>query len=133
MSLLGSEPVADAICSRAGCRGTARWRIEWRNPRIHTADRTKTWVACDEHRDYLQGFLEARSFPVAVAPLARREAEAPSDPCPPTDPATPAVAKTPVDNGDTPATDASARRVASSARVFAPDMDAAPRPGIEER
>ena len=29
-----------------------RWRIEWRNPRIHSADRRKIWVACDEHRDY---------------------------------------------------------------------------------
>lgn len=69
MSLLGSEPVADAICSRAGCRAIAHWRIEWRNPRIHAPDRTKTWVACDEHRDYLQGFLAARDFPVAVSPL----------------------------------------------------------------
>lgn len=69
MSLLGSEPIADAICSRAGCRAVARWRIDWRNPRIHAADRTKTWVACDEHRDYLQRFLEARDFPVTVAPL----------------------------------------------------------------
>lgn len=57
-------------CSRARCVSDASWRIEWRNPRIHAPDRTKVWLACDEHRDYLSGFLEARSFPVAVHPLA---------------------------------------------------------------
>jgi hypothetical protein len=74
MSLFGAEPVEGAICSRAGCRASAHWRIDWRNPRIHGADRTKTWVACDEHREYLRGFLEARAFPVTVAPLGTAEA-----------------------------------------------------------
>ncbi|WP_127819686.1 hypothetical protein [Microbacterium sp. CPCC 204701] len=74
MSLSDDESVADAICSRAGCRACAQWRIDWRNPRIHSADRTKTWVACDDHRDYLRGFLEARDFPVVVAPLGSAEA-----------------------------------------------------------
>ncbi|MEU1973731.1 hypothetical protein ABZ477_18900 [Microbacterium sp. NPDC019599] len=63
-----------AICSRAACRATASWRIDWRNPRIHTADRRKTWVACDEHVDYLRDFLATRDFPVEVAPL-RTESE----------------------------------------------------------
>lgn len=58
-----------AMCSRAGCRADACWRIDWRNPRIHAAGRRKTWVACDEHRDYLEGFLTSRDFPVVVAPL----------------------------------------------------------------
>jgi len=62
------------VCSRAGCRAPATWRIDWRNPRIHAADRVKTWVSCEEHRDYLREFLTARQFPVAVAPL---EAESP--------------------------------------------------------
>lgn len=60
-------------CSRAGCRLSATWRIEWRNPRIHSADRTKTWVACDTHVDYLREFLAAREFPVAVQPLVQPE------------------------------------------------------------
>lgn len=59
----------DPVCSRAGCRNAARWRVEWRNPKIHTADRVKVWVACDEHREFLRDYLAARSFPVAVAPL----------------------------------------------------------------
>jgi hypothetical protein len=58
-----------AVCSRAGCRSAARWRVDWRNPRIHTPDRTKTWVACDDHVDYLREFLAARSFPVSVSEL----------------------------------------------------------------
>ncbi|MFB7890916.1 hypothetical protein ACFC1I_01770 [Microbacterium sp. NPDC056044] len=66
--------VADAVCSRAGCRAAAQWRIDWRNPRIHAEDRRKTWVACDEHVGYLREFLAARDFPVSVAPLAPTEA-----------------------------------------------------------
>lgn len=58
-----------AECSRAGCRDSARWLIQWRNPRIHSADRTKTWVACDEHRAFLHDFLAAREFPVTVSAL----------------------------------------------------------------
>jgi hypothetical protein len=54
-------------CSRAGCRATASWRIEWRNPKIHTPDRVKVWLACDEHVEFLREFLAAREFPVAVA------------------------------------------------------------------
>lgn len=64
-----SEPLSEPTCSRAGCRAVARWRIDWRNPRIHAADRVKSWVACDEHRDYLRDYLAARDFPVAVHPL----------------------------------------------------------------
>ena len=56
-------------CSRAGCTATATTRIEWRNPRIHDASRTKVWLACDEHREYLVDFLEARSFPVQAVAL----------------------------------------------------------------
>ena len=58
-----------AQCSRAGCRAHALWRVDWRNPRIHAPDRRKTWVACDEHVDYLRGFLAASDFPVEVARL----------------------------------------------------------------
>ncbi|MEO6827790.1 MAG: hypothetical protein ABI255_10065 [Microbacteriaceae bacterium] len=56
-------------CSRAECRRGASWQITWRNPKIHTADRVKIWLACDEHRDFLRDFLQARSFPVAVREL----------------------------------------------------------------
>lgn len=70
MSLDFGAPVAPDRCSRAGCMRTADWRIEWRNPKIHTGARFKTWVACDEHVEFLREFLAARSFPLTVSPLA---------------------------------------------------------------
>jgi hypothetical protein len=64
------------MCSRAGCRERATSRIEWRNPKIHTADRVKVWLACDEHVDFLREFLAARDFPLrVVAADAARETD----------------------------------------------------------
>ena len=56
-------------CSRAGCRAEATTAIEWRNPRIHTGDRVKTWLACSEHVAVLRDFLTARAFPLEVKRL----------------------------------------------------------------
>lgn len=49
-------------CSRRGCLAPARWALLWNNPSIHTPDRRKTWLACEDHRQYLSEFLGARSF-----------------------------------------------------------------------
>lgn len=49
-------------CSAKDCRNQAVWVLVWNNPRIHTPDRRKTWVACDEHRDHLSEFLSRRGF-----------------------------------------------------------------------
>jgi hypothetical protein len=57
------------ICSRAGCRLPATAQIVWRNPRIHTAERRKIWLACDEHVAFLHDYLASRRFPVEVAPF----------------------------------------------------------------
>lgn len=57
---------AAAVCSAKGCRRRAIWAINWRNPRIHTAERRKTWLACDEHRGTLEEFLSLRGFPLEV-------------------------------------------------------------------
>jgi hypothetical protein len=59
-------PDAAPVCSRAGCTEDARWRVNWRNPRIHAVDRVKIWAACDDHRGFLADYLRSRSFPVAV-------------------------------------------------------------------
>ncbi len=64
-----APPTGRTICSRAGCGADALWRIEWRNPRIHSEDRVKVWTACEEHCDFLRDFLSARSFPVRVLAL----------------------------------------------------------------
>ena len=46
--------------------------LRWRNPRIHGPERTKEWLACDEHRAGLADFLARRDFPLRVEPLLRR-------------------------------------------------------------
>lgn len=56
-------------CSSAGCGSAATWRVNWRNPRIHTPDRVKVWLACDAHRDTLGDYLGTRGFPVVVSAL----------------------------------------------------------------
>jgi len=71
------QPLESSTCSRADCRETGRWRLDWRNPRIHSTDRVKTWLACDEHVDYLREFLAARDFPLTVSAL---ETSAPDSP-----------------------------------------------------
>jgi len=38
------------------------WSLRWTNPKIHTPERRKTWLACDEHREYLSSFLATRGF-----------------------------------------------------------------------
>jgi hypothetical protein len=61
----------DVVCSSKGCRNPAAHVLVWNNPRLHTADREKTWVACDEHLEHLSQFLGARGFLRRVDPLVR--------------------------------------------------------------
>ena len=50
------------VCSSKGCRSAAEWQLLWNNPKLHTPDRRKTWLACDTHRESLEAFLGARGF-----------------------------------------------------------------------
>lgn len=50
------------ICSAKGCREPAGYTLLWNNPKIHTPDRRKEWLACPEHRESLAAFLSARGF-----------------------------------------------------------------------
>jgi hypothetical protein len=50
------------ICSAKGCRASGAWVLAWNNPKIHTPERRKTWLACDEHREQLSSFLGVRGF-----------------------------------------------------------------------
>jgi hypothetical protein len=56
-------------CSRKGCRADAAWQIRWNNPRIHTPERRKIWLACPDHREDLEQFLGARGFWKDTVPL----------------------------------------------------------------
>lgn len=57
------------ICSAKGCRTPASWSIVWNNPKVHTPDREKIWVACDEHRESLSSHLAVRGFFKRADPL----------------------------------------------------------------
>ncbi|TXL63135.1 acetone carboxylase [Aeromicrobium terrae] len=59
------------ICSSKGCTSPAVHQIEWNNPKIHTPDRRKVWLACDEHEPTLRSFLDARGFYKDTVPVDR--------------------------------------------------------------
>lgn len=65
--MIGSD--AAVQCSSAGCVADATWRVNWRNPRIHSPDRVKVWLACGDHRTTLADYLATRGFPVLVSAL----------------------------------------------------------------
>ncbi|MFD2080066.1 hypothetical protein SAMN05421678_105101 [Actinopolymorpha cephalotaxi] len=65
-SVFEDEP----ICSAKGCTAPAEWALRWNNPRIHTEERRKTWLACDAHRAQLSDFLSARGFLREVEPFS---------------------------------------------------------------
>ncbi|MCD4535240.1 acetone carboxylase [Nocardioides sp. cx-169] len=50
------------LCSAKGCQAPATWQLLWNNPQLHTPDRRKIWLACDEHKGTLSDFLTARRF-----------------------------------------------------------------------
>ncbi len=50
------------VCSAKDCRAAAAYDLQWNNPKIHTPDRRKHWLACAEHRESLTSFLSSRGF-----------------------------------------------------------------------
>jgi hypothetical protein len=60
--LLGVVNDETPICSAKDCRTPAVWVLAWNNPKLHTPERRKTWLACDEHREHLSSFLGMRGF-----------------------------------------------------------------------
>ena len=64
MDLLGSlsqdaQPEY-AKCSRKSCQQAAEFQLLWNNPKVHTPERRKIWLACSEHVGWL-GELPARA------------------------------------------------------------------------
>jgi len=66
-------PDEKPICSAKDCRTPAVWVLAWNNPKLHTPERRKTWLACDEHREHLSQFLGMRGFLKDVMTLAEWE------------------------------------------------------------
>jgi len=58
----------DPTCSAKGCTAPAAWDLLWNNPKLHTPERRKVWLACDEHKASLSDFLGARQFLKDVVP-----------------------------------------------------------------
>ncbi|GAB2630812.1 hypothetical protein GCM10027270_18600 [Nocardioides ginkgobilobae] len=50
------------VCSGKGCRQPATHALLWNNPKIHTPERRKAWLACEEHLEPLRSFLGSRGF-----------------------------------------------------------------------
>ncbi|WP_066589284.1 hypothetical protein [Cellulomonas timonensis] len=72
MNLLSPTPdaVDELVCSARGCRSEAAWGLLWNNPKLHTPERRKVWLACDDHREHLEQYLGARSFLRDVVPVS---------------------------------------------------------------
>lgn len=60
---------ASAMCSRKACRADASWQLLWNNPKIHTPDRRKVWLACGEHKEWLEDYLQTRGLWKETVPL----------------------------------------------------------------
>ena len=63
-----NDAASGAVCSARGCRQPASWALLWNNPRLHTPERRKVWLACPDHRPTLAEFLGARGFLQDVEP-----------------------------------------------------------------
>lgn len=68
------EPPSDLVCSARGCTHQADFGLLWNNPSLHTPERRKTWLACEEHREHLSQFLGTRGFLREVVEVAQLRA-----------------------------------------------------------
>ena len=77
MEDFGARPL---VCSAKGCQQAAHWALRWNNPKLHTPDRRKTWLACEEHKESLSSFLQLRGFLREVEPAETPSPSAPEEP-----------------------------------------------------
>lgn len=81
MSLFPGDPAVRVdhgitlMCSARACHSSATWGLKWNNPKLHTPDRRKTWLACDEHRESLEAFLTVRGFLRETVPVSELKPE----------------------------------------------------------
>lgn len=57
------------VCSARACRQEATYGVVWNNPKLHTPERRKVWLACEDHRDSLSSFVSLRGFLIEVVPV----------------------------------------------------------------
>jgi hypothetical protein len=63
-----TDPTGPLVCSAKGCTAPAAYELRWNNPKLHTPERRKVWLACPDHRQSLGDFLGARGFLREVVP-----------------------------------------------------------------
>ncbi|MFQ4148868.1 hypothetical protein AAGW05_09255 [Arthrobacter sp. LAPM80] len=63
------DPQENPVCSRKGCRQPATMQLLWNNPKIHTAERRKIWLACPDHVGWLEDYLQSRSLWKETLPM----------------------------------------------------------------
>ena len=71
------EPSPDLICSARACGAPAAHALRWNNPRLHTPERRKTWLACAAHLTSLSDHLQVRGFLREVVDPAQLPAPGP--------------------------------------------------------
>ena len=69
---LGGRTAQTPMCSARGCRADAVHAVVWNNPKLHTPEREKVWLACDAHVESHRSFLAIRSMLRYVEPLPER-------------------------------------------------------------
>jgi hypothetical protein len=75
MILGASHPESRTRCSAKGCRADAAYGLLWNNPKLHTPDRRKTWLACEDHVESLSAFLSIRGFLKDAVPISELVSE----------------------------------------------------------
>lgn len=65
----GPADSAAPMCSRKACRTGAAWQLLWNNPKIHSPERRKVWLTCEEHRLWLEDYLQTRGLWKETLPL----------------------------------------------------------------
>jgi hypothetical protein len=72
--LAAAGPASATTCSRKACRADASWQQLWNNPKIHTPDRRKVWLACGEHKEWLEDYLQTRGLWKETLPVDAEQA-----------------------------------------------------------
>ncbi len=69
-SVFAADASSDQVtCSAKGCRQSPSYAVVWNNPKVHTPEREKIWLACEDHREWLASFLDKRGFLLRVDDL----------------------------------------------------------------
>jgi len=78
LNLFAPDAVDELVCSARRCRNEPAWGLLWNNPKLHTAERRKVWLACEDHREHLTQYLDVRGFLRDTVPVDALERTGPA-------------------------------------------------------